>query len=273
MKPYKNNKSNFRQNTNTVNKISINKNTVIYGTHAVREFTKLYAGYIKTVYYTEENKLDFIESGIKDLSCRKKLVSNQELKKSLGLKEFESHQGVAIETISDWTSLVTEELENIFIEAINTKKHIILLPDIQDGHNLGAICRSAFAFDNISSIILPATKSVSLSPSIAKISVGSVFNLKFGFYPNFKALKQVLENCKMPVFGIQKKDHSININEFKLPDKACVLVFGSEDTGIPKHAQFILDKSIQIPQSEKLESLNLSVATGIILYQLMLNSK
>lgn len=246
-----------------------NKNNIIYGTHAVHEFIKLYPEYIKNIYYTEENKLPpelQLPNGHK--------VTNQELRKSLGLKEFENHQGIAIETTINWGDLITEELENLFIQAINNKKHIILLPNIQDGHNLGAICRSALAFDNIEGIILPATKSVSLSPSIAKISVGSIFHLKFGLYHNFKALKQALEYTSMPVYGVQHRDNAININEFTLPEnKPCVLVFGTEESGIPIHAQYILDKSIKIPQNNKLESLNLSVATGIILYQLGLNSK
>jgi 23S rRNA (guanosine2251-2'-O)-methyltransferase len=239
----------------------------IYGKYPVQEFLKLHRKLAKKLWYVSENHLRLLPDLDRDLPREE--IRAPELAREFGLREYESHQGLLLETEKDLRSLLYMRLEDLLIEASEQSKSLIWLPEIQDGHNLGAITRSCVAFEGIAGIVLPEKNSARLNPAVAKVSAGTVFAMKYAGFHNIKATAQLIQSAGFKLIAIEKRPASILLNEFDFKQNTpAVIILGSEGEGIPSQIALFCDYSIQIPQSEAVDSLNLSVSAGIFLYEM-----
>ena len=169
------------------------------------------------------------------------------------------HQGVAAEL----KPYQTVSLEEIIYKAKNKQKKIIVMLDgIEDPHNLGAILRSADVFE-ASGIILPKHNSVSLNATVAKTSAGAINYVPVAVVNN---LNQAIKTLKDEGYWIVSTDGSAEISYSSIKyDFPVVVVIGSEGKGVSslvlKHSDYI----VKIPQFGHVNSLNASVAAGILL--------
>ena len=169
------------------------------------------------------------------------------------------HQGVAAEL----KPYQTVSLEEIIYKAKNKQKKIIVMLDgIEDPHNLGAILRSADVFE-ASGIILPKHNSVSLNATVAKTSAGAINYVPVAVVNN---LNQAIKTLKDEGYWIVSTDGSAEISYSSIKyDFPVVVVVGSEGKGVSslvlKHSDYI----VKIPQFGHVNSLNASVAAGILL--------
>ena len=148
----------------------------------------------------------------------------------------------------------------------NTTNPIILALDgITDPHNVGAIIRSAEAF-NCKGIIIPQRRSAGLTGTVAKVAAGALEHLPVSRVVNLnRALEELKKNGYL-VVGLSG-DAQLTISKFheKTP---LVVIVGSEDKGISLITQKKCDFLLRIPLSGKTSSLNASVAAAISLFHL-----
>ena len=169
------------------------------------------------------------------------------------------HQGIAAEL----KPYQTVSLEEIIHKAKNKdKKIIVMLDGIEDPHNLGAILRSADVFE-ASGIILPKHNSVSLNATVAKTSAGAINYVPVAVVNN---LNQAIKTLKEEGYWIVSTDGSANISYSSIKyDFPVVVVIGSEGKGVSPLVLKNSDYIVKIPQFGHVNSLNASVAAGILL--------
>ena len=174
-----------------------------------------------------------------------------------------SHQGVALQLASSKT-ISLEQL--IDLSKKNAANPIILALDgITDPHNIGAIIRSAEAFD-CKGIIIPQRRSAGLTGTVAKVAAGALEHLPVSRVVNLnRALEELKENGFL-VVGLSG-DSKLSISKF-LEKSPLVVIVGSEDKGISLLTQKKCDFLLSIPLKGKTSSLNASVAAAISLFHL-----
>ena len=172
-------------------------------------------------------------------------------------------QGIIAE-VDDFMYSKTSEI----LKSIESKKYasIVVLDEIQDPHNFGAIIRSAAA-SGIDGIIISDKNTVKVNHTVIKTSSGATNHIKiskeFNIYTTIEHLKE--KGFKI-VGTVPNADRSLY--EFIFPDK-CAIIFGSEGEGLRKNLIKQCDYLIKIPMVGKIESLNVSVSAGVIFYELL----
>lgn len=143
---------------------------------------------------------------------------------------------------------------------------VLMLDHIQDPQNLGAIIRSANAF-SVKYIIIPKDRSASITPTVLKISSGGFNNIKIIKVASlFDAINQLKKNGFW-VYATSLNAKAINVNNASFNFPLC-LIMGNEEKGVSNTLLNISDQNAYIPQSGDVQSLNVSVATGIMLYEI-----
>ena len=169
------------------------------------------------------------------------------------------HQGVAAE-LKPYQTVSLEEI--IFKARKKEKKIIVMLDNINDPHNLGAILRSADVFE-ASGIILPKHNSVSLNATVAKTSAGAINYVPVAVVNN---LNQAIKTLKDEGYWVVSTDGSATISYSSIKyDFPVVVVIGSEGKGVSSLVLKNSDYVVKIPQFGHVNSLNASVAAGILL--------
>ena len=142
---------------------------------------------------------------------------------------------------------------------------ILALDHIEDPHNFGALIRSAVAF-GCPTVLIPKNRQCPITPTVIKSSAGSIYSASIVEVSN---LAQSLKQLKKRNFWIYGADHktphpltSVTLNY------PMVLVVGNEGKGISKGLQSFLDERLRIHMEKDVESLNVSVATGILLHHI-----
>ena len=140
---------------------------------------------------------------------------------------------------------------------------ILILDNIQNPGNLGTIIRSSVAFDIDTIVLSPNTVDI-YNPKVIRSTQGMIF------YTNIITLelKEFINEIKTKnytIFGTNVRNGK-NIKEITLPEKFA-LVLGNEGQGVSKEIESLCDDNIYIKMSSKCESLNVSVATSILLYE------
>ena len=169
------------------------------------------------------------------------------------------HQGLAAEL----KPYQTVSLEEIIIKANKkNKKIIVMLDNINDPHNLGAILRSADVFE-AAGIVLPKHNSVSLNATVAKTSAGAINYVPVAVVFN---INQAIKTLKEEGYWIVSTDGSATIDYSSIKyDFPVVVVIGSEGKGVSPLVLKNSDYIVKIPQFGHVNSLNASVAAGILL--------
>ena len=229
------------------------QSNLIFGRNPVKE--ALRANRVNKVYIANNFSDKEINLLLQDKKPHIKVVTNGELdNKCNGV-----HQGIMAE-IKPYEYIDLEEIIR------RSKKEevpvIVLLDGINDTHNLGAILRSCDVF-KVSGVLIPKHNQVPLNATVAKSSAGAI-----NFVPVslISSVHQTLERLKDEGFWIVSTDGSakIDYNQIKY-DFPTVLIIGSEGKGVSPLIIKNSDYVVKIPQFGHVNSLNASVAAGILL--------
>ncbi len=155
--------------------------------------------------------------------------------------------------------------EKVKYKWLNTFRRVLLLENIKDAGNLGTIIRTAAAF-NIDAIILYGDTVDLYNPKTVRSSVGNLWKIPIFEIQDINFLKDKFVNFEK-IATLPKSDDSILLNDFKSPEKF-LLMFGSEADGLTSELKDFATKNLTIKMTPKVESLNLSISCGIILYNL-----
>ncbi len=166
------------------------------------------------------------------------------------------HQGIVME-VNDF------EYANL-ADLINFDK-LIILDHLQDPHNFGAIIRTAEAL-GVKGIIIPKNRSVSINETVMKVSAGALNYVKICMESNLVNVIDKLKSLNYFIYGTDMVGK--NYHEVSYANKT-VLVIGSEGDGISDLVKKNCDEIVTIPMVGNINSLNASVATAIILSEIV----
>jgi len=218
---------------------------------------------ITKVYLVENSKNHRIKN------IKKKLIEHdinfEELdRQSLNLKSsYEKNQGV-LTFIKKQSFLGFKEFK-YFLERDSDNNLILILDSITDPRNMGSCLRSAHA-SGVDAVLINQNGSAKINEYVYEASVGSIFNLKIFIVPNLTNCINLLKNNNFWITGLDL-DSSQSLYEIDFNDKVA-LVLGSEHEGISKIVYSSCDYIAQIPMKTNIDSLNVSVAAGIALFEI-----
>ena len=174
----------------------------------------------------------------------------------------DNHQGIIID-MEDYQYTPLNKILN------REDDKILLLDHILDPHNFGAIIRTAVAA-GIKTIIIPNDRQVLVNSTVVKTSVGAVFDIDIVLVTNLNNTIKILKDNGFWIYGTVMSGE--DYREVDYNGKVC-LIIGNEEKGMSKLVKESCDFLITIPISPKIDSLNASVAAGILIYEVVRSRK
>lgn len=171
-----------------------------------------------------------------------------------------NHQGM-VAYASAYSYSTVEEMLALAKER-NEAPFLILLDKITDPQNLGAIVRTA-ACVGAHGVVVPLHRAVGLTPSAVRASAGAVEHVKVARVVNLNQLMKDLKRQGIWIYGADAEGTDMGDVNF---DGPCALVVGSEGEGISEHTLSQCDHRVSIPMTGVIDSLNASVAAGVLMY-------
>lgn len=236
----------------------------IFGRHAGID-------YLKTQDADKINKV-FLQHGVQDefanqvyaLAKKKRLVVQTVPKNKLDrLVQGGNHQGLVLAI----SSFEYADLDELLTKFDNEGKDafLLMLDSIEDPHNLGSILRSADA-TGVDAIIIPKRHATGLTSVVAKTSTGAIDYVPVARVNNLVQTTKELKKRGYWIFGTDME--GTDYREWNANGKT-VLVIGNEGKGISPLLKKQMDQTLTLPMVGHVQSLNASVATGVMLYQMM----
>ncbi len=175
-----------------------------------------------------------------------------------------NHQGV----VAMLSAVTYNKLENLVPQLYEDGKlpFIVVLDGITDVRNFGAIARTCECA-GVDAVVIPERNSVSVNADAVKTSAGALHYLPVCRERNLVSAVKFLKNSGYKVYGATEKS---KIN-YTTPDytEPTAIVLGAEDTGISNEILHLCDTQVAIPEFGNINSLNVSVAGGIMLYEVV----
>ena len=238
----------------------------IYGIHAISNIINSDEKRIKKIYFKKgatSKNLSLLYQKAIDSGLYTEEASSDQLTL---LCDTSKHQGVVCE-LED-TNLSVFNLDN-FIN-LNKKPFILILDQIKDPGNLGACIRTANAA-GCNLIIKRKSNSAPISPVVHKASCGGTSGLHIYESNDLNGIVKKLKQNNIKILGTDHKAHSDYREIQALDYDGICIIMGSEDVGISKSLKNSCDYLFSIPILGTVDCLNISVACGIILYEVVKN--
>ena len=167
--------------------------------------------------------------------------------------------------------LKNSELDRISVEEFKKSKKIpitIILENIRSAHNIGSVFRTADSF-LINEIILCGISAQPPNKDIRKTALGSSESVEWKYEKNIEVAIQKLKDEGNKIISIEQTTNSISLENFKPSNNGkYAIIFGNEVNGIEQRTIDLSDMAIEIPQYGTKHSLNISVAAGIIIWDI-----
>lgn len=233
----------------------------IYGFHSALEVINAEHRDVNKVFIQEglsANKFQALQAATNNKGGLVSIVPKAKLDL---LSDGGNHQGVVVAV----SAYQYAEVEDIL--AIARQRHedpfIIILDGIEDPHNLGSIIRTADAA-GVHGIIIQNRRAVGLTQIVAKTSTGAIEHIPVARVTNISQTIEKLKSENIWVFGTDMEGQNIWGMDATLP---IAIVIGNEGKGISPGVKKHLDGVISIPMRGHVQSLNASVAAGLVIYQ------
>ena len=169
-----------------------------------------------------------------------------------------NHQGIVL-SVPDYKYCELDELLE------SDKPFIVVLDHLEDPHNFGAIIRTCEAA-GVDGIIIPKDRSVSVNSTVMKTSAGALNNMKICMVTNLNRCIDELKDKGIWIVGTDMTD-SVSYDSIDY-DMPVAIIIGSEGFGISRLVREKCDFVVNIPMKGKVNSLNASVAAGILIYKI-----
>lgn len=190
------------------------------------------------------------------------VVKNVDRKKLDFMCAGANHQGVCASVPAHEYSSVEEILE--YAKEKNEPPFIIICDEIEDSHNLGAIIRTAEAC-GVHGVIIPKRRNVGLNFVVSKTSCGALEYVKVARVGNLSSTIEDLKKKKIWVYCADMDGQPWCKTDFS---GGCALVVGSEGKGVGRLIKEKCDVTVSLPMRGQVNSLNASVAAGVIMYEI-----
>ena len=242
-------------------KISINE-AVIYGKNSVIEALETGNRAFNKILISENSRADIKIEHIKELAKLSGIVYQFVNKEKLNqITQTTNHQGVA----ALLSPVKYVDLEDFIEEHSDKLSSVVILDGIEDSHNLGAIIRSAVCA-GVDGIVIPSRRGVLLNPIVEKTSAGAINHISV---IKVNSIVNAVQKLKEKNYWVIAADHHAKDNYYGIDytDMSFALIMGAEHAGISKSLLKLADFTVKIPMLTNFNSLNVSNATAIILFE------
>ncbi|MBQ5995735.1 MAG: 23S rRNA (guanosine(2251)-2'-O)-methyltransferase RlmB [Clostridia bacterium] len=238
-----------------------NQNDLLIGRNAVTEALK--AGReIDTLFITRGNSNPALLRIVSMAKEKGAVIKEADQKKLDYMCSGGNHQGVCAFVASHEYSTVDDILD--YAREKEEKPFVVICDEIEDPHNLGAIIRTAECA-GAHGVIIPKRRSAALSYAVGKTSAGALEYMRVARVSNLAQTIDELKGKGLWVYGAD-----MDGDDYKSVDVAesAALVIGSEGKGLGKLVRQKCDVIVSLPMKGKINSLNASVAAGILMYEI-----
>ena len=223
----------------------------IYGKNVVRDTLKQKKKIKKIFIYKNFKEMDIIEE-LKKSNIKFNYLEKYELDKIVN----GNHQGIILE-VDDFEYGDLTDIDNL------ENSLIVMLDHIEDPHNFGAIIRTCEAA-GVDAIIIPKDRACEVNSTVIKVSTGAINNISIIRVPNLNQTINTLKNNGFWFVGTDMNGTDYRKIDYK--GKTCIII-GNEGKGMSDLIRKNCDFIASIPMHGKVNSLNASVATGIIIFE------
>jgi len=235
-------------------------NQMVFGTRAVIEAIR--SGKEIESLYVQRGVGGGIISELKELLNQYNITAQQVPVEKLNRLTMKNHQGV----VAFISPIIYQRIEDIIPQIFEKGETplILILDSITDVRNMGAIARTAEC-SGVHAIVVPAKGSAQINPDAIKTSAGALYKIPVCRHDNFmQTVRFIQESGLQLVCCTEKTKEYIYQPDYTAPT---AIIMGSEEDGVRNEIIRIADHLAKIPMSGEIESLNVSVATGVILYE------
>ena len=242
------------------------KKEVVYGIHAVRHSLKFSPEAVLELWIKNDKKPSKEIAQITRLADKHNISTQIVNSKAMDDKARSSqHQGVIL-IRQPYETKNENQLATWLQDNDDKKKLFLVLDNVQDPHNLGACLRTADAA-NVDGIIVSKDKSVGITSVVSKVASGAVETVPFYMVTNLARTLRELKQHNIWVIGTAgEAESSLYQVDF---NASIALVLGAEGQGLRENTRKQCDQLIRIPMRGTVESLNVSVATGVCLFEVL----
>jgi len=238
------------------------KNQIIFGLHSVSAALEAHPDQIVSISVLKDRndkKMDMLLQVAKANNIAVEFSSRHALDR---VAEGENHQGV-IAFCRKAPTYSTADIKSL-LENVSGPPLVLVLDGLQDPHNLGACFRTADAA-GVNLIIAPKDRSVGITPTVRKVASGAVEAIPFVQATNLVRSLEVLKELGIWIYGAAAEaEQSLFDTDLTGP---AALVLGAEGDGLRRLTREHCDVLVNIPMLGSVGSLNVSVATGIFLFE------
>jgi 23S rRNA (guanosine2251-2'-O)-methyltransferase len=232
----------------------------IYGKHALMEALAHAPHTVKKVFLSPEVNDAELRMLLKKLNLSPGVLKAREMDHMVGRET--AHQGVI--AVTDPGALLLDFKKFIAELRPTENTMLVLLDELTDPHNVGAIIRSAAAF-GAAGVLLPVHNQAPITGTVVKTSAGMAFRVPLISIGNVNQAVDVLKKEGFRTYGLVMNG-SQNIADEKF-DTPALFIVGNEGEGIRQKTMERCDVGLRIPMHARTESLNASVSAAVVLYQ------
>lgn len=237
---------------------------IIHGLHSVRAALRYDPSQVREAWlagHWHSGRSHALRRQLEALACPVHVVDRRQLDR---LTSGQAHQGVAIRYAGS-PPRAEHELKAL-LNGLNQDPLLLVLDHVQDPHNLGACLRTADGA-GAHAVITPRDRAVGLTPTVYKVAAGAVQHMPLFQVTNLARTLRSLREAGLWLIGVTGQADS-TLYEIDLSGPL-VLVMGAEGTGLSRLTRKSCDRLARLPMLGALNSLNVSVATAIGLYEAM----
>jgi 23S rRNA (guanosine2251-2'-O)-methyltransferase len=237
---------------------------LVYGIHAVDALLRNSPALVQCL-WVQAGREDKRMSAVLDLARNQGVQVERVGRADLDQRVNGRHQGV-IAGVEGGSRRWDEKAILQLLDELDHPALILVLDGVTDPHNLGACLRSADAA-GVDAVIVPRDKSADLNPTVRKVACGAAETVPFARVTNLARTLQALQARGVWVYGAAGEAEKTIYNSDLSGSVA--LVMGSEGSGLRRLTRENCDHLIKLPMAGSVSSLNVSVATGVCLFEVV----
>lgn len=236
--------------------------TVIFGLHAVRTLLQQRPERAALLILQKDRKDARVNELVQLAQARSIKTEWRDGRELDRLAGDERHQGACLQIRS--VGVLGEGALDDLLDAATTPPFLLVLDGVQDPHNLGACLRTADAV-GVTAVIVPKDRAAGMSATVRKVASGAAETVPLIQVTNLARTLRWLKEREIWIVGTDDQaDHSLYASKLTGP---LAIVLGAEGTGLRRLTRENCDALVSIPMRGVVESLNVSVATGVLLYE------
>ena len=237
-------------------------NTSIFGIHAVQAALEYSPNNIRRAWVDGQRVDARLKPVLDDLAALGIQAEKTERKKLDRMADGKNHQGIVVAV--ELPAMRSEDQLKHDVHALSESALYLILDQVQDPHNLGACLRSADAV-GAHGIIVTKDNAAGITPTVCKVASGAAETVPVYQVTNLARTLRWLKEHNIWIMGTAGEAEQ-TIFDMKL-DMPLAIVMGAEGTGMRHLTRQHCDFLVKIPMAGQVESLNVSVAAGVMLYE------